>query len=183
MQLVEPSEFYLASYTAALKTGWSPGSEALRHSELQKIASDPEDFLRLKANNRKAEGAPITLPDGSIVERLPGLTRWLWDGEFSGSINLRWPRKGCEMPSQVRGHVGYVIVPWKRKRGYATDALRQLLPIARAEGLLYLDFVIEASNAPSKKVVERNGAFPKEYFQKQYTDDRSLECILYRLEL
>ncbi|MFS3137778.1 GNAT family N-acetyltransferase [Gluconacetobacter sacchari] len=183
MLLVEPSETYLDGYMGALKLGWSPGDEVMRLADMQKINSDPKTFLRLKADNRHAEGPPVTLPDGSLVERLPGLTRWLWDGEFCGSINLRWPREGYAMPPQVRGNVGYAVVPWKRKRGYATVALRQLLPIARDEKLPHLDFVIEVSNTPSKKVVERNGALLIEYFQKIVDSGRIIDCALYRLIL
>ena len=63
-------------------------------------------------------GDPISLPDGSTVPRLPGLSRWMWDGEFAGAINLRWqPGSRLLLPTCL-GHIGYSVVPWKRRRGY-----------------------------------------------------------------
>jgi predicted acetyltransferase len=42
---------------------------------------------------------------------------------------------GAAPPPHVLGHIGYAVVPWKQRRGYATQALRQVLPHAWAEGL------------------------------------------------
>ena len=78
---------------------------------------------------------PVILPDGRKVPRLPFHPFWMWDGEFCGSTSLRFQRGTEELPPHCTGHIGYAVVPWKRGRGYATKALRMLLPIARAEGL------------------------------------------------
>lgn len=37
--------------------------------------------------DREAKGPSITLPDGSTAKRLPGFRRWMWDGEFCGSLD------------------------------------------------------------------------------------------------
>ena len=56
------------------------------------------------------------------------------------------------------GHLGYAIVPWKRRRGYATQALRQLLPVAaRLTALLRLSATCDSGNLASKAVIEANG--------------------------
>lgn len=49
------------------------------------------------------------------------------------------------------------MVPWKRRRGYATRALDLLLPYARAEGLSHVDPTIDADNVASRRVIEANG--------------------------
>ena len=54
-------------------------------------------------------------------------------------IGLRWQAGTQELPPHCLGHIGYSIVPWKQRLGYATSALAQLLPEARAEGLLYVE--------------------------------------------
>jgi len=69
-------------------------------------------------------------------------------------------------PRHVLGHIGYGVVPWKRRRGYATDALRQLLPIVAKEGLAYVELTCDPSNAPSIKVIENNGGVLVEQFTK-----------------
>src|SRR5207342_659181 len=112
--------------------------EPAAREELVKIAEDPVLFLASLVD-REAKGAPITMPDGSQVPRLPGFRRWMWDGEFCGSIGLRWQPGTTELPPHCLGHIGYAVVPWKRGRGYATRALRELLPQAKREGLRYVE--------------------------------------------
>jgi predicted acetyltransferase len=141
-----------------LTRGWSPDNlRPERASEdLARIAADPERFLAGQVD-REAKGAPIRLPDGSTVPRLPGFVLWMWDGEFCGSIGFRWQPGTTELPPYCLGHVGYAVVPWKRGRGYATRALGLLLPYARAEGLAYIDLTTTADNSASRRVIEANG--------------------------
>ena len=166
--LVWPAPEYLPSYTAALERGWSPdnsrGIDATRE-QLAAIAEDPRAFLSSLVA-RSPNGALITLPDGSKVPRLPGYRRWLWDREFCGSIGLRWQPGTNALPSSILGHVGYAVVPWKQRRGYATEALRQLLPEARAEGLEYVEITTDPDNAASRRVVELNGGVLVEEFTR-----------------
>src|SRR4051812_23875001 len=92
MQLVVPKRQHLDSYIAALMAGWSGGSERGQQAaaeEMQRINTDPDTFL-VHMEDREALGPSIKLPDGSEVKRLPGLTRWIWDGAFCGRIDLRW---------------------------------------------------------------------------------------------
>ena len=92
MQLVWPSRPHLESYVAALERGWSPDNvrgETAAREELRSIAADSAAFLAGLVD-REAKGSPITLPDGSTVPRLPGYRRWMWDGEFCGSIGFGW---------------------------------------------------------------------------------------------
>src|SRR2546429_2763465 len=92
MQLVRPGPEHLASYVAALERGWSADNERgldAAREESSRIEADAAAFLA-SMEDREAKGPPITLPDGSMAKRLPGFRRWLWDGEFCGSIGLRW---------------------------------------------------------------------------------------------
>ena len=159
---------HLPSYAAALEREWSPdnvrGAAAARE-ELALIRENPEEFIRSQVD-REARGLPIALPDGSTVPRLPGYRRWLWDGEFCGIIGLRWQRGSNALPPTCLGHVGFAVVPWKRRRGYATKALRLLLPEAAAEGLDYIEVTTDPDNLVSQKVIEANGGVFIEQFTK-----------------
>lgn len=168
MQIVRPAEQYLPSYIAALEQGWSAdtvrGAIAARE-ELQQIATDEQRFLALM-EDREAKGAPVALPDGSTVPRLPGYRRWLWDGEFCGSISFRWQPGTTELPPHCLGHIGYAVVPWKRGNGYATQALNQFLQEVRNEGLPFVEITTDLTNAASRRVIEANGGVFVEQFVK-----------------
>ena len=168
MRIVRPAERYLPSYIAALEQGWSSdtvrGAVAARE-ELQEIAADRQRFLSL-TEDREAKGAPVTLPDGSTVPRLPGYTRWLWDDEFCGEINFRWQPGTTKLPPTCLGHVGYAVVPWKRNRGYAKEALSQFLREVRKEGLPFIEITTDTTNVASRRAIEANGGVLVEEFIK-----------------
>jgi predicted acetyltransferase len=82
----------------------------------------------------------------------------MWhDGDFCGSIGLRWQPGTTELPFYCLGHIGYSVVPWRQRRGLATEALRQLLPQARAQGLPLVQITADAGNLASQKVILANG--------------------------
>ncbi|HXI98379.1 MAG TPA: GNAT family N-acetyltransferase, partial [Gemmatimonadaceae bacterium] len=72
--------------------------------------------------------------------------------------------------------------PWKRQRGYATRALRLLLPMARAEGLTYVELTTQVDNIPSQRVIEANGGEVVERFHKSHAHGGA-ESFRYRIPL
>lgn len=154
MQLVVPSMDHLPSYVAALETGWSPNNvRNVSGEQLAAIRENPAAFIA----GLSMQGGTIALPDGRNVPKLPFIARWIWDGEFCGSISLRWQEGTDALPSHVLGHIGYAVVPWKRGRGYATEALRQMLIDARSVGLGRLEITTDPDNLASQRVIGRNG--------------------------
>lgn len=159
MDLVRPALPYLPSYSEALHRGWS--HDNLRgivaaQEELERIARDAVEFVE-SLTDPEGKGRPITLPDGSVVPRIPGVRLWMWDGEFCGSISLRWQPGSNDLPAYCLGHIGYAVVPWKQGRGYGTRALRLLLPMARERGLTYVDLTTDPDNLASQRVILANG--------------------------
>ena len=166
MKLVWPSLEYLPSYVAALERGWSPENvrgQIAAQEELARIAADANAFLASLVD-REAAGEPIMLLDGTKVSRLPGYLRWLWDGEFCGSIGFRWQPGTEALPPHCLGHIGYAVVPWKQGRGYATAALREILRDAKREGLRYVEITTAPDNIASQRVIESNGGVLIEEF-------------------
>ena len=168
MQLVRPGPEHLTSYIAALEREWSADNERgveAADEELRRIRADAAAFLA-SMEDRDGKGTPITLPDGSRARRLPGFRRWMWDGEFCGSIGLRWQPGTPALPPYCLGHVGYAVVAWKQGRGYAKSALRLMLPEARAVGLPFVEITTDPDNIASQRVIEANGGILIERFTK-----------------
>ena len=167
--LVTPARDYLAAYAAALERGWSPdttaGGEATRLAQLEKISTDADGFLA-GLDDPEGLAGDVRLPDGSMVKRLPGYHRWLWDGDFVGAINFRWTPGTEILPPHCLGHVGYAVVPWRRGEGHATAALGLLLPLAAKTGLRWIDLTTDRDNVASHRVIIANGGELVERFTK-----------------
>ena len=169
VELRIPDRSMLPSYVEALRRGWSARNDLPDDArrQLETIEADPDGFLAAHIDP-EAKGEPITMPDGSKVPRLPGISLWIWDGEFCGVANLRWQDGTAELPEHVLGHIGYSVVPWKRGRGYATAALGLLLERARETRLEYVELTCDPGNEASRKVIEANGGVFVERFTKSH---------------
>ena len=78
-------------------------------------------------------------------------------GAFTGHIGLRWQPGTDALPDYVLGHIGFAVVPWKRRRGYASQALGMMLPVAREVGLNRVEITTDMDNKASQRVIECNG--------------------------
>jgi predicted acetyltransferase len=167
MELVWPAADHLPSYVHALSDGWSPDNLRPQTAldELERIRLNPARFIAEQVD-RDASGPPVMLPDRSIVRRLPGYKLWMWDGEFCGAIGFRWQPGTSHLPPHILGHIGFSVVPWKRRRGYATRALQLLLPYVREEGLSYVELTTDPGNVASQRVIEANGGQLVERFAR-----------------
>jgi len=154
LRLVAPNLAKLAQYEAALAEGWSPDTtHDVSKAQLAALRHDPRSFL---AELTRQDGTIFTA-SGREVPRLPGRVYWLDDGEFCGVITLRFVAGSDALPDYVSGHIGYAVVPWKQRQGYATRALALLLPVAGAVGLRRVEITCDDDNEASRRVIVKNG--------------------------
>jgi len=154
LQLLEPSLVHLSDYADALAPGWSPNNvRDVSAEQLDAIRRDRAAFVA----ELLSQSGTVRLPDGSEVPKLPNRVRWMWDGAFAGHIGLRWQAGTDALPEHVLGHIGFAVVPWKRRRGYATEALGMMLPMAREAGLKRIEITTDPDNTASQRVIGANG--------------------------
>jgi predicted acetyltransferase len=178
LELHEPNLAQLPAYAAALERGWSPNNvRDVSKEQLDAIRADASAFIA----SLVAQGGTVRLPDGSDVPKLPMHARWMWDGEFVGYISLRWQPGTDDLPEYVLGHIGFAVVPWKRRRGYATQALGLMLEQAREVGLARVEITADTNNIASQRVIEANGG----WLVREFVNTRfgSQPKLLYLIDL
>jgi predicted acetyltransferase len=76
-------------------------------------------------------------------------------GDLVGRVSIRFELS--DFLVNFGGHIGYAVVSRHRRRGYATEILRQALVIARAEGVDPVLVTCDDDNLGSATVIERLG--------------------------
>lgn len=76
------------------------------------------------------------------------------DNKIVGIVDLRYQLNDF---LKDFGNCGYSVRPSERRKGYATEILRQICVIARKYGLEQLQLSVEKDNAASIKTIEKNG--------------------------
>jgi predicted acetyltransferase len=76
-------------------------------------------------------------------------------GEIVGRASIRFRLNN--FLAQRGGHIGFGVLPQHRRRGYATEILRQSLIIARAAGVDWALVTCDQDNAGSRAVIESCG--------------------------
>ncbi len=94
----------------------------------------------------------INLPDGMVPS-----TFLLADvaGTIVGRTSIRHELN--DFLRREGGHVGYCVLPGYRRRGYATEILRQSLIVARTMGIARVLVTCDDGNTGSIAVIERCG--------------------------
>jgi predicted acetyltransferase len=77
------------------------------------------------------------------------------DGVIVGRLMLRHSLN--DFLRRVGGHIGYIVVPGYRRRGHATEMLRQSLDLARTVGLQKVLVTCDEENVASRRTIEKCG--------------------------
>ena len=145
------------------------GEQTINGSELLDQLDSYEDWLKSVTDNIYEE---TVNPEWVVTDTFFALDD---NDSIVGIIDLRHELKGFLVDF---GNTGYSVRPSERKKGYATEMLRQLLDVARECGLNSLQLSVERSNEPSVKTIVKNGGEYERSFEFQ-----GEEADVYRIVL
>jgi predicted acetyltransferase len=77
------------------------------------------------------------------------------DGQLVGRVSIR--HEVNDYLRRLGGHIGYGVLPQFRRRGYATEILRQSLKITENMGLNQVMLTCDDNNVGSAKTIESHG--------------------------
>jgi predicted acetyltransferase len=128
------------------------GAHGISEDWTREEAADPDEFGRMVAAIRHEADPLAVLPPDLVHETV----LWFVDGdEWLGRISIRH----CLTPAllELGGHIGYMVRPAARRKGYATQMLTQSLPIAAGLGIDPALVTCDNDNVASRKVIQAAG--------------------------
>jgi predicted acetyltransferase len=159
-ELVAPLERFRASFATAIAEFRAEGRGSDDdHSAIGRYireqgdawASD-EGFEAFCTGIRAQRLEETPRPEGYV----PDTEMWWVEGdEFLGRIGIR--HRLTPSLLEMGGHIGYDVRPSARRRGHATEMLRQALGVARELGIERALVTCDVDNVGSRAVIERNG--------------------------
>ena len=170
VQLIEPRLDMAEAYGAFLQEFIDAGEAGAIFTVPDQLG-DPVESIRRLLDYARGEN----LPEGWV----PSSCFWLVSGQGTllGEIHIRHRlTPGLE---QYGGHIGYMVRPGERKKGYATEMLRLGLEKARGIGLRRVKITCDIGNHASSRVVEKNGGS----IESRAAGSRRHEVLHYRIDL
>lgn len=136
-----------------------------------------EEWLHIITNNLDSAKAN---PKFGLSKTLFAINH---ENQIVGIVNFRYTITNFYKDS---GHVGYSVRPSERKKGYATEILRQIIEMVKKEGLKQMILVSKKDNLASiKTIINNHGVLVREftkeeiYFQEFLVSLRENEPVLY----
>ncbi|AUG78432.1 GCN5 family acetyltransferase [Kitasatospora sp. MMS16-BH015] len=145
--------------TTRLHTSWLDARAEFAGAHQDGAGLTPEDEVDTPEGfatwvDRLLRRGDTTLPPEE--GRVHATHRWIVEGEtYLGAIDLRHTLNDFLL--EAGGHIGYSIRPTARRRGLATWALAQALPLARELGIDRVLLTCDPDNAPSARTIRANG--------------------------
>ena len=176
MQLVRPGPEHLTSYVAALEHGWSADNERgieAAHEELSRIQADAAAFLA-SMEDREAKGPPVTLPDGSAVQRPRASGAGSGTASSAGAAGCGGSQVSAP-PPHCLGHIGYAVCRGSSASGMQSQRYASCFRKPRRRPSV-VEITTDPDNIASQRVIEANGGVFVSTSSNRRSSATSLAC-------
>lgn len=150
IRLVKPEDRYAADIMRYRQEFLDAGDSLDGCGNLRTCSSAEEWLEQLRQCEREE-----TCPAGWVCASTYLAVRQA-DDRMVGVIDLRHHIRHPVL-SVWGGHIGYSVRPSERRKGYATEMLRQNLENAKALGIDKLLITCDADNTASERTIQKNG--------------------------
>lgn len=153
VRLVQPSIVYASGYLSMAEEFWAKESWVAGEKRFQNDRNLIETNFPAYIRRLNEENQTIGLKSGYI----PSTTFWLAanNAKIIGESRLRhWLTTSLEYEG---GHIGYVIRPSERRKGYGTRILALTIEKAIDLGLNRVLLTCDTDNIGSARIIEQNG--------------------------
>lgn len=156
IDLVRPTLEMKESALEYRKEHFDNNERIIHGSELLDKTDSYEEWLTSVTNNTSAD---TVNPNWVITDTFFAVDE---SGKIIGIIDLRHTLNDF---LKDFGNCGYSVRPSERRKGYATEMLRQILEVAKESGLQEIHLSVERENVASVKTILKNGGVYERSFE------------------
>ena len=172
MVLIEPTTEYSRQIQSYRKEFLDSGDSMDGTGDLRKF-DDPREWIDYVEKHKD----PQTVPEG----RVPS-TQFIFvreeDSKIVGMIDIRHHLN--EFLELFGGHIGYSVAPSERRKGYATQMLKEALSVCKDLGIRKVLITCIKDNEGSRRTILNNGGM---YESTVYEPDENVYLERYWIEL